>query len=87
MRFLRLVFLDLELTALPLQPEGVKPEVLECAVVITDEDLTELDRGHWVKELDSTDYCTTRTHTARTCESWSCHYRSGCEHTSIYVYS
>jgi oligoribonuclease len=45
-----IVFLDLELTGLPSISglDGRGPEVLEIAVVITNKNLKEIMRGHWV---------------------------------------
>lgn len=38
----KIIWLDLELTSLD------KSEILECAVIVTDKNLNELERGHWV---------------------------------------
>ena len=55
-----IIFLDLELTNLI--SDGI-PKILECAVIITDSDLREIERGQWVihferEELNSlNDWC------------------------------
>jgi len=59
-RCTNLIFVDLELTA-GFYHFDQKPRILEAAVIITDKNLCELDRGHWVlggftqKELESLD--------------------------------
>lgn len=50
-KFYNIAWVDLELTDLPevlFDDENEKPEVLECAVIITDRNLVELGRGSWV---------------------------------------
>jgi oligoribonuclease len=39
-----IAFLDLELTGLP----STSPHILEIALIITDKNLTEIERGHWL---------------------------------------
>ena len=46
-RCTHLIFLDLELTSGFYEFES-EPKILEVAVIVTDKDMTELDRGHWV---------------------------------------
>jgi len=41
-----LVWLDTELTSLE------DPEILECAIIITDKDLKEIDKAHWIIHYD-----------------------------------
>ncbi|CAF1593294.1 unnamed protein product [Rotaria sp. Silwood1] len=43
---MNIVWIDLEMTSIE------EPEILECAVIITDKDLRELDRGSWVIHFD-----------------------------------
>jgi len=42
-----LVFLDLELTA-GFYDFDTNPQILEAALIVTDKDLNEIERGHWV---------------------------------------
>ncbi|CAF1342081.1 unnamed protein product [Didymodactylos carnosus] len=46
---LNIIWLDLELTSLH------DPQILECAVIITDKDLNELERGQWVVHFEQKD--------------------------------
>jgi oligoribonuclease len=43
-----LVWLDFELTSLPIED----PDILECAVIITDKNLNEIERSHWIVHYD-----------------------------------
>jgi oligoribonuclease len=46
-RCTNLIFIDLELTA-GFYEFDQKPSILEAAVIVTDKNLSELERGHWV---------------------------------------
>mmetsp|Transcript_5160 Transcript_5160/g.11422 ORF Transcript_5160/g.11422 Transcript_5160/m.11422 type:complete len:323 (+) Transcript_5160:94-1062(+) len=58
-----IAFLDLELTDLPSAPgqDGRGPEILEVALIVTDKDLNEIERGHWLvkhEHLTLSPWCT-----------------------------